>query len=88
MAKKTHIETKIIRDIASVMEKNEGPFTKTMLAAALADTYPELSYRELMHQLSDAFYRDKLCNKRFKFVRVSVWELKERDNKTNKESAN
>ena len=71
-------ETKMVRDIATVMSKNEGEheWTRTKLAAALKDTYSDLSYRELMYQISNAFYRDKLCNHRFKSIRVGVWNLK------------
>lgn len=77
MPKHTYTETKLIRDIATIMVKNpdEKEWTRSKLAAALKDTYPELSYRELMNQISAAIWRDKLCNKRFKSVRVSVWRL-------------
>ena len=68
----------MVRDIAEVMAKNEGPFTRTMLAALLADTYPDMHYRELMNEISNAIFRDKVCKKRFKSVRVNVWDLKER----------
>jgi ABC-type cobalamin transport system ATPase subunit len=76
MAKKYHYtETKMIRDIATVMSKNQGPFTKLMLVDLLSTIYPDKYKQELMNEISMAILTDKHCNKRFKVVRTGVWEL-------------
>lgn len=69
-------ETKMVRDIAAVMSKNTGPFTKKMLIELLSDTYPEKSYQELKNEIGAAIMIDKECNRRFKVVRTGVWELR------------
>lgn len=76
MPKHTYTETKLIRDIATIMAKNQGPFTRKMLAEKLSEIYPEKYYQELMNEVSAAIMTDKYCNKRFKVVRTGVWELR------------
>jgi hypothetical protein len=73
-----YTETKMIRDIAEIMSKNEGPFTRKMLAVHLSEIYPEKYYQTLMNEVSGAILTDKMCNKRFKVVRTGVWELRGR----------
>lgn len=76
MARKyTYTETKLIRDIANIMAKHQGPFTRKMLAEHLSKLYPGKSYQELMNEISAAIMTDKHCNKRFKVVRTGVWKL-------------
>ena len=77
MPKHTYEETKLIRDIATIMAKNQGvkEWTRKMLAEKLSEIYPEKYYQELMNEISGAILIDKFCNKRFKVVRTGVWEL-------------
>ena len=77
MPRHTYTETKMIRDIATIMAKNEGvkEWTRKMLAEKLSEIYPEKYYQELMNEVSAAILLDKYCNKRFKVVRTGVWEL-------------
>ena len=78
MPKKQRTETKMVLDIFDVMTNNKGPFTKTMLIEKLSPIYTELSYQELKNKISAAIIIDKQCHKRFKSVRVNVWDLKEK----------
>ena len=73
-------ETKMIRDIATIMAENKGPFTKKLLIPLLGKIYPHKSYQELKNEISIAILIDKKCNQRFKVVRPQVWDLKERVN--------
>jgi hypothetical protein len=77
-SKYTYEETKMIRDIATAMKKNQGPFTKVILIGLLENQYPKLSYQELKNKIARAFVIDKYCKQRFKSVRVGVWDLVER----------
>lgn len=78
MAKHTYTETKMIRDIATIMAKNEGPFTKLMLLEHLSLIYPDKYKQELMNEISGAILTDKSCNQRFISVKTGVWDLRER----------
>jgi hypothetical protein len=78
MRKYHYEETQLIRDIATIMAKNEGPFTRKMLAVHLSEIYPEKYYQTLMNEVSAAILTDKMCNNRFKVVRPGVWDLRER----------
>jgi hypothetical protein len=80
MPKHTYTETKLIRDIATIMAKNQGvkEWTRKMLAEKLSEVYPEKYYQELMNEISAAILLDKYCNKRFKVVRTGVWDLREK----------
>lgn len=73
--RRTYTETKLIRDIAEIMAKHQGPFTRKMIAKHLEVIYPAKYHQELMNDVSGAILTDKHCNKRFKVVRTGVWEL-------------
>lgn len=74
----TYTETKLIRDIATIMAKNpdEKEWTRKLLAGKLSEMYPGKYYQELMNEISAAILLDKYCNKRFKVVRTGVWGLR------------
>ncbi len=78
MPKHTYTETKMIRDIATIMVKNPDAkeWTRKMLAEQLSEAYPEKYYQELMNEISGAILTDKYCNKRFRVVRTGVWGLR------------
>ena len=80
MPKHTYTETKMIRDIATIMAKNPDvqEWTRKMLAEKLSEIYPHKYYQELMNDVSAAMLTDKYCNKRFKVVRTGVWRLAEK----------
>lgn len=78
MRKRILPETQFIRDIARIMSKGGGPFTKKMLAARLAEIYPDLSHQEIMLQIGSAIQDDKFAGKRFKSARQGFWDLAEK----------
>lgn len=83
--RKTYTETKLIREIADIMAKNEGPFTRKILAAHLSKIYPDKYQQEIMNEISGAILTDKSCNQRFRSVRVGVWDLSERVKKVDRD---
>jgi hypothetical protein len=76
--KRTIEESQCIRDIAEIMSKGGGPFTRKQLATALAEIYPELSYQEIMLKVSAAIQDDKFANNRFKSAGQGYWDLAEK----------
>lgn len=76
--KRTIEESQFIRDIANIMSKGGGPFTKKMLAASLLEIYPDLSHQELMLKIGGAIQDDKFANNRFKSVTQGYWDLVEK----------
>lgn len=78
MRKRVLPETQFIRDIAEIMAKGGGPFTKKMLAAGLAEIYPDLSRQEIMLKIGGAIQDDKYAGKRFKSAGQGYWELVDR----------
>jgi hypothetical protein len=71
-------ESQYIRDIALIMAKGTGPFTRKMLSEALSKIHPTLSIQELRNKVSGAIQDDKYINKRFKVAKPGWWDLAER----------
>jgi len=78
MPKYTYQETPLIRELAAIMEKHEGPFTKMMLVELLSERHPEKYKQELKNEISAAVMIDKQCNQRFVSPKPMWWDLKER----------
>lgn len=68
-------ETQHIRDIATIMATNPGPFTRAMIWEKMSEIYPDLSKQELKIIVSSAFEIDKRAKKRFKLVAPGWWDL-------------
>ena len=77
--KKVKQESQWIREIAYIMLKNTGPFTRSMLATELQLIHPDRSLHELKNEISFAILDDKLYNEppRFKVVKQSWYDLAE-----------
>ena len=75
--KKQKEESQWIREIAYIMARNQGPFTKLMLANELQLIHPDTSLHELKNEISMAFLDDRFFNKppRFKHVKPGWWDL-------------
>jgi hypothetical protein len=73
--KKVIQESQWIREIAYIMLRNQGPFTRKMLAEELALIHPDTDIRSLLNEVSSALLFDKSCNQRFKTVRQSWYDL-------------
>lgn len=71
-------ESQYIRDIAEIMAKGTGPFTRKMLAEELSKMYPHLRPKEIKLLVSGAIQDDRYINNRFKIVKQSWWDLKDR----------
>lgn len=76
--KRTIEESQFIRDIANIMSKGGGPFTRKQLATELEKIHPTLSYQEIMLRVSIAIQDDKFANNKFKSVRQGYWDLNEK----------
>lgn len=61
-------ETETIRELAAIMAKGGGPFTRKMLAEQLSELHPTRYYQELMNDIFGAIIIDRYVNKRFKTV--------------------
>jgi hypothetical protein len=72
-------ENQFVREIAYIMLKNQGPFTRKMLAEELAFIHPNTDIRQLMNEVSYALLLDRSCNERFKVVQGRKYDLKEKN---------
>jgi hypothetical protein len=78
MQRRKHQESQWIREIAYIMLRNKGPFTRKMLAEELALIHPDVDIRSLLNEVSTALLLDKSCNEKFITVRQSWYDLKEK----------
>lgn len=79
MQKPKRIESQWIREIAYIMLKNEGPFSRRMIAEELALIHPDTPIRLLMLEVSGAIQMDRLLLKRFKVAKPGWWDLAEKN---------